>query len=187
VYDSSNVVISNSDYKIDYRNGKIYRIGGAIPSKISYEFPYIAVLDAYNEDNRESDKLDLPFIAADTSGQDKLKPLEIGGGKITDRITKIHVFCKNTAERDDVTQTLLDNIEERCCELIDFNLNGFPLNYDGTYNSSFIPVQLDMASRIFFENVSYIDVPGTRDFTYGERYKSIINLNMRVYNSRDSV
>jgi len=186
VYDIADSVLSNTDYKIDYKNGKVTRLNGAAPAKISYEFPYVAVLDAY-EENRESDKLDLPFIAVETSGQEPLTPLEIGGGKITDRVTKISVYAKSTSERDDIVQTLLDNLEERCCMLIDFNLNGFPLNYDGTFNSDFIPVQLEKSSRIFFEKVTNFDVPGTRDFTYGERYKSVVSLSMRVYNSRDSV
>lgn len=184
VKDSGSSIIPPTDYDINYKGGKLINVTNT-PNTISYYYNYVSVLDAYEPD---SIKLDLPFVAIDSNAQAPINPLELGGGKITNRIINIHVYASNKAERDDIVQFLHKGFENKSTPIVDFNSsNGFILNYNGTFNSNFNKTFLSGSSKIFFTGVSSRNVPGTRDFTYSERYKAIVSLVARVYISFDSV
>jgi uncharacterized protein YaaQ len=181
VFDAGGGVLPTTEYKVDYRRGRILTTT-VTPATVSYFYNYVSVIDA-DEDVREGNKkLDLPFVVVESQGQGKADPLELGGGKITPRKVNILVYATNQAERDDLTQALMDRLEFRGLQVTDFNFTGgFVLNFDGTFNTGFSSIALSGVSKMQFENVSYRYRKGTRDFTLGERYRSVISLDVRVW------
>ena len=183
VYNSIGGVIPSSEYKVDYINGRILNPTGDIPSSVTYKYRYVAVLDADTNPIEQERPIDLPYVVVSSEGQNQRIPLQLGGGKITYRRVTIYVYAVNQAERDDIVQTVMDKLEDRAISVIDFNhTNGLQLNYDGTYNSNYVPVMVSNISGCMnFSDVSYRHRRGTRDHTYGERYRSTISLHFVVH------
>lgn len=183
VYDASLVAQSSSNYTINYGNGQITNPVGFTPAYVSYYYHYVSVLESDTDPGESERKLDLPCIVISPEGQDKKKGLQLGGGKIVTRKVNLYVYATSQAERYDLVQTLMNGFEDRAISVKDYNQsNGLPLNYDGTYNAAFSPVSIDYVSGCMtFEDVTYRHLRGTKDYTYPERYRSVISINLVTY------
>lgn len=186
VYNQSNAVISGSQYTIDYAGGRVLNPIGFTPGTITYYYNYVSVFEA-DQDLPESErKIDLPYIVVSSDGQAIRKGMQLGGGKIIPRQVNLHIYATDQAERNDLVQILMDGLEDREITVVDFNqTNGLQLNYDGTYNTNFSSTPSEEISGCMsFENITYRHLRGTRDYTYPERYRSTISLNLVTYVER---
>ena len=183
VYDSSNVVQSPSSYTVNYEKGQILNPVGFTPDTVTYFYNYVSVLESEVDPGEPERKLDLPCVVVSPEGQLRKTGLQLGGGKIVPRKVNLYVYATSQAERYDLVQVLMNGLEDRAITVFDYNQsNGLPINYDGTYNSSFSPTALtEVSGCMTFDNVSYRHLRGTKDYTYPERYRSVISLNLVTY------
>jgi hypothetical protein len=68
----------------------------------------------------------------------------------------VHIFATSSSERDDLTEFIYDAFYNRHLTVLDFR-QGEPLNYDGTYNTSWTGDILQLNpnddSLFYFRNV----------------------------------
>lgn len=157
--------LSNSEYMIDYMDGRIVTSGtletaGTPPTHVTYDWNYVSVVDEW----AAVQAADPPVVVIDMSGTDKTG-YQLGGGKKSIRKVDLHIFASDPAERNDLVETLYDGLYNRTCPLYDFTY-GTVLDYDGTwqgrkksprsdsdteFNISTAP---EVIGNIEFENVS---------------------------------
>jgi hypothetical protein len=128
VYDAGDSVIDESEYMVDYIDGRIVTSGTVTPTHVDYYFNYVSVVDEW----AAIEAADPPVVVLDIMGTDK-KGYQLGAGKKVVRKVDIHVFATNTAERNDIVETIYDGLYLKCAPLYDFP-EGSPLEYDGTWN-----------------------------------------------------
>jgi len=121
------VPISNSEYIIDYMDGRIITSGTVDPGYISYYWNYVSVVDEW----AAIEAADPPVIVIDVHGTDKMG-FQLGGGKKVVRKVDIHIFATCTAERNDMVETLYDGLYLKSAPIYDFP-QGSVLDYDGTW------------------------------------------------------
>jgi len=127
VYGASDSVIDESEYIVDYIDGRIVTSGTVIPTHVDYYFNYVSVVDEW----AAIEAADPPVVVLDVMGTDK-GGYQLGGGKKVVRKVDIHVFATNTAERNDIVETIYNGLYLKCAPLYDFP-EGSPLEYDGTW------------------------------------------------------
>lgn len=127
VYDAGDSVIDESEYMVDYIDGRIVTSGTVTPTHVDYYFNYVSVVDEW----AAIEAADPPVVVLDIMGTDK-KGYQLGSGKKVVRKVDIHVFATNTAERNDIVETIYDGLYLKCAPLYDFP-EGSPLEYDGTW------------------------------------------------------
>jgi hypothetical protein len=115
------------DYMIDYIDGRIITSSKLNTPKITFNWNYISLVDEW----AAIEASDPPVVVVDMSGTDK-SGFQLGGGKKTVRKVDIHIFASNTAERNDIVETIYDGLYNRSCPLYDFP-TGTVLDYDGTF------------------------------------------------------
>ena len=127
VYDVNGVVIDENEYMVDYIDGRIVTSGTVTPVSIDYYFNYISLVDEW----AAIEAADPPVVVIDVMGTDK-GGYQLGGGKRVVRKVDIHVFASDTAERNDIVETIYDGLYLKSCPLYDF-VDGSVLEYDGTW------------------------------------------------------
>ena len=127
VYDTLGSGISDQEYIIDYLDGRVITSGTVQPVAVDYDWHYISLVDEW----AAIEAADPPVIVIDIHGTDK-GGYQLGGGKKVTRKVDIHVFASNTAERNDIAETIYDGLYLRSYILFDFPL-GTILDYDGTW------------------------------------------------------
>ena len=148
VYDALGSVISGSNYMIDYVDGRVIMPNNTItPSTVMYKWNYIAVVDEWSA----VESSEIPIVVVDISGFTK-EGFQLGGGKRVPRRTNIHVFAIDTAERDDIMETIYDGLYLKCCANQDFP-KGTMLDWDGTFNQSYEYVTISGSSELKFDDV----------------------------------
>lgn len=135
VYNENGSVINPSNYVVNYSEGSILAINGTstpegVPTSIDFYQQYVSVIDGWPGTNPPS----TPIVAVETGPYQK-DPLQLGPGRITRRNMTVHIFATSSAERDDLTEFLLDAFNNRHLPIFDFR-QGEPLNYDGTFNQN---------------------------------------------------
>lgn len=128
VYNDSLVEIPSSEYVIDYIDGRIVTSSSSInPKYVDYFWNYVSVVDEWSL----VDSIDTPIIVIDMNKTDKAG-YQLGAGKKVKRRVDLHIFAQNTAERNDLTETLFDGLYNKSAPVYDLS-NGDILDFDGTF------------------------------------------------------
>ena len=120
-------VVPWQDYMIDYIDGRIIINRELNEPKITFDWNYISLVDEWAAIEASNP----PVVVIDLSGTDK-SGCQLGGGKKVVRKVDLHIFASNTAERNDIVETLYDGLYNRSCPIYDFP-TGTVLDYDGTF------------------------------------------------------
>jgi len=127
VYDADGFVIDENEYMVDYLDGRIVTSGTVTPDRVDYYFHYISLVDEW----AAIQAAEPPVVVIDVMGTDK-GGYQLGPGKRVVRKVDIHVFASDTAERNDIVETIYDGLYLKSCPLYDFT-EGSVLEYDGTW------------------------------------------------------
>lgn len=128
IYDENLVTISGVEYLVDYVDGRIIlETPSVVPAYVDYYWNYVSVVDEW----AIIDAAETPVVVIDTSGTDK-EGYQLGAGKKTIRKAVIHVFASNTAERNELTETIHDALYLKSAPVYDFP-TGDVLDFDGTF------------------------------------------------------
>ena len=148
VYDQYDSVISGSNYMIDYVDGRvIFPTSTVIPATVTYKWNYISVVDEW----LLLENSEVPIVVIDISGFSK-EGFQLGAGKRVPRRVNLHVFASDTAERDDIMETLYDGLYLKSCPNQSF-LKGTMLDWDGTFNTGYEYATISGSSALKFEDV----------------------------------
>jgi hypothetical protein len=115
------------EYMIDYADCRIISQRKLNDPKVSFTWNYVSVVDEWTIIEASNP----PVVVIDIGGTDKAG-YQLGGGKKSMRKVDIHIFASNSAERNDLSETLYDGLYNRSCPLYDFP-SGSILDYDGTF------------------------------------------------------
>jgi len=148
VYDEFGSVISGSNYRVDYIDGRIIMPNQSItPSSVMYKWNYVAVVDEWSA----VESSEVPIIVIDISGFIK-EGFQLGAGKRVPRRVNLNVFAVDTAERDDIMETLYDGLYLKSCANQQFS-KGTMLDWDGTFNNDYEYSTISGSSSLKFEDV----------------------------------
>lgn len=157
--------ISDQNYIIDYIDGRIITDGTVSPTHVSYYWNYVSVVDEWAVVEASNP----PVVVIDIQGTDK-SGYQLGAGKKIVRKVDLHIFASNTAERNDLAETLYDALYLGGCPLMEFPL-GSILDYDGTWygrrddlnklTSLFDRTTVSGTSNLMFDNVNnrHVNLP----------------------------
>lgn len=158
VYDALGSGISDSEYIVDYVDGRIITSGTVNPAYISYYWNYVSVVDEW----AAIEASDPPVLVIEVMGTDK-EGYQLGGGKKIVRKADIHIFASSTAERNDLSETIYDALYLKSIPLYDFP-EGSVLDYDGTWfkrrenmnkqETLFSRARVEGIGPLFFEDVT---------------------------------
>lgn len=185
LFNETGSTIDPSHYTVNYTEGAITAVGttttpDGVPTTIEFTQYYVGVIDGWPG----TETPELPFVAIEMEGYKKV-PRQLGSGRIARRNCTVHIFATSSSERDDLTEFLYDAFYERHIPILDFR-EGEPLNYDGTYNTTFSGTLLQLAnnddSLFYFRNVQS-DYINTRrsDFNDINRWRSKITFVAESY------
>lgn len=125
---SSGIVeIDWKEYMIDYVDCRIISQRKLNTPKVSFTWNYVSVVDEWAIVEASNP----PVVVINIGGTDKAG-YQLGGGKRSVRKVDIHIFASNSAERNDISETLYDGLFNKSCPLYDFPA-GSILDYDGTF------------------------------------------------------
>lgn len=128
VYDATvSGIINDNDYMIDYIDGRIVTSGTCQPVYVTYAWHYISLVDEWSA----IEAANPPVVVIDIHGTDKTG-YQLGPGKLATRKVDLHIFASNTAERNDIVETLYDGLYLKSCPIYDFP-EGTILDSDGTW------------------------------------------------------
>ena len=148
VYDSYGAVISGSNYIIDYIDGRvIFPTNTITPATVTYKWNYVSVVDEWSV----LESSEVPIVVIDISGFSK-EGFQLGAGKRVPRRVNLHVFASDTAERDDIMETLYDGLYLKSCANQSFN-KGTMLDWNGTFNTDYEYTTISGSSSLRFEDV----------------------------------
>lgn len=119
--------IDQSEYMVDYLDGRIVTSGTCDPAYITYYWNYVSVVDEW----AVVEAADPPVVVIDMHGTDKAG-YQLGAGKKITRKVDIHIFASSTAERNDVVETIYDGLYLKSCPIYTFP-KGTVLDYDGSW------------------------------------------------------
>jgi len=189
VYNESSAVISDSNYTISYTDGAIIAVGGmttpqGVPTTVDFTQYYVSVVDGWPGTEPPA-----PPIVAIELGPYTKEGFQLGGGRKAIRTGTFHIFATSSAERDDLTEFLYDAIYNRHIPVIDYR-GGEPLNYDGTFNDSYVGdlLQLNNNDEAIF---NFCDVKAEpinlrrSDVNDLNRFRSRVTFTMESY--RDGI
>ena len=149
VYDEFGSVISGSNYMVDYIDGRIITSSlGVVPDTVEYRWHYVSVVDEWPV----AETSEAPIVVIDIAGFEK-EGFQLGAGKRVPRIVNIDVFAIDTAERDDIMETLYDGIYLKCCPNQEFS-KGTPIDWDGTFNTAYIYSTISGSSDLKFDDAT---------------------------------
>jgi hypothetical protein len=125
--DAEAFIVDETDYIIDYIDGRIVTDPGVVPTHVTYHWNYVSLVDEW----AAVEAGDPPVVVVDMHGTDK-GGYQLGGGKKQTRKVDLHVFATDPAERNDIVEELIDALFNKSAVLYDFPL-GTMLDYDGTW------------------------------------------------------
>ncbi len=185
VKNESGTTITSSLYTVNYLDGAIILPGGAattaegVPTTVDFFQYYVSLIDGWPGTTPPA----LPLVAVEISGFDK-RPFQLGGGRKSVRGVNIHVFATSSAERDDLTEFIYDALHSRHIPVFDFR-EGEPLNYDGTYNTTWSGSLLQLNNNddalFYFRDVKVDNITGRQDWSDLNRWRSKISFVMESY------
>ncbi len=129
----TNTPINVNEYMVDYLDGRIVTSGtygpetAYKPTYVDYWWNYVSLVDEW----AVVEAADPPVVVIDMHGTDKTG-YQLGPGKKVVRKVDLHIFASNTAERNDIVETLYNGLYNRSCPLYEFP-KGTVLDYDGTW------------------------------------------------------
>lgn len=128
VYDATATgTIDNSLWMVDYIDGRVVTSGTCQPVYVTYDWHYVSLVDEWSA----VEAADPPVVVIDIHGTDKTG-YQLGPGKLATRKVDLHIFASNTAERNDIVETLYDGLYLKSCPMYDLP-EGTILDYDGTW------------------------------------------------------
>lgn len=182
VYDSGDNLIDDSNYIVDYIDGRIiFSSSAIIPSYVNYKWHYISLVDEWPL----VEAAGVPVVSIGISRFNK-EGFQLGGGKYVSRRVELNIFASNRAERDDVAEVLYDSLFRKGCAYQEFS-KGTMLDWDGTWNDSYLFTTVSGVSRLKFNDTSFniitpplINISGRDSIMLSEmnRYRSRINFDM---------
>ena len=148
VYDQDGIVIDVDSYMIDYVDGRIIMPNSIItPTSVTYSWNYIAIVDEWSV----VESSELPVVVIDISGFSK-EGFQLGAGKKVPRQINMHIFATDTAERDDIMETIYDGLYLMSCANQDFS-SGTMLDWNGTFNQDYEYATISGSSNLKFDDV----------------------------------
>ena len=120
-------IVDWQDYMIDYVDCRIISTRELTDPLVTFDWNYVSVVDEW----AVVEAATTPVVVVDIDSTRK-KGYQLGGGKKSIRGATIHIFASNTAERNDLVETLYNGLYLRSCPLFDFP-TGDVLDYDGTF------------------------------------------------------
>lgn len=184
VYNEVGGVISPAHYTVNYLDGAILAVNttttpDGVPTTIDFTQYYVSLIDGWPGE----DPPDPPIVAVEPLGFDKA-PRQLGGGRIVNRRMAIHVFATSSSERDDLTEFLFDALYNRHIPILDYR-QGEPLNYDGTFNSSYtgpiLTTNTNDDALLYFENLRVETFNARPEWGDLNKWRSRITFIMRSY------
>lgn len=184
VYNAVGGTISSAHYIVNYSDGAIVASGDTttpdgVPTTIDFTQYYVSVIDGWPG----TEPPELPIVAVELGPYDK-QPFQLGGGRKAVRNGTIHIFATSSAERDDLTEFLFDALYNRHIPVLDFR-EGEPLNYDGTFNTSFsgpiLQLNTNDDSIFYFRDVKAEPIHVRGNYTDINRFRSRIMFVMESY------
>jgi len=184
VFNESGVLIDSSHYTINYAEGAIVAAGGTttpdgVPTTINYTQHYVSLLDGWPG----TDPPDCPIVAVQTE-KSKPMPFQLGGGRKSVRQYTIHIFATSSAERDDLTEFIVNALFNRHVPVIDYR-QGEPLNYDGTFNTTYSGTLLQLDNRddalLYFHNVDSDNVNARPEWSDLNKWRSRVMFTTESY------
>ncbi len=184
VFNESGATISSSNYTVNYIDGAIIASGvtttpEGVPTTINFTQYYVSTIDGWPGTTPP----ELPLVAVEMLSYDK-QPFQLGGGRKAVRNCAIHIFATSSAERDDLTEFLYDALFNRHIPVIDFR-EGEPLNYDGTFNTTFSGTLLQLStnddSLFYFRDVKATNINARQDFGDLNRWRSKVSFTMESF------
>lgn len=185
VYNEAAAVIDPSLYAVNYTDGAIELPGGGTttvggtPTTVDFIQYYVAIIDGWPGTEPPS----TPLVSVEITGYAK-EPFQLGGGRKSVRKVSIDIFSTSSAERDDLTEFLYDALYNRHIPVFDFR-GGEPLNYDGTYNTTWSGTLLQLNtnddSLFYFQDVNATNITGRQDWGDINRWRSKITCKMISY------
>lgn len=181
VYDVVGVVISGSNYLVDYVDGRvIFANTDIIPITINYRWNYVSVLDEWGD----VEAADTPVVAIGISNFTK-QGFQLGAGKFVPRRVDLNIFASDQAEKDDISECLYDGLYLKSCNYQTF-AKGTMIDWDGTFNQYYEYATVNGSSNLKFDNVESRTIKATlmipsRDSTMQSdlnRYRSRISFDM---------
>ena len=185
VYDSSMTVINNSNYMIDYIDGRVIAASSSIvPAYVDYKWHYVSIVDEWLDIQEVSDP---PIVSIGISDFSK-KGFQLGGGKFVPRRVDINIFASNSAEKDDLTEVIFDGLYLKSCAYQTFP-KGTMLDWNGTWNTNYEYSTVGGSCNLKFDNVASttvrvsLNTPSDDDLVLGDlnRYRSRISFDMFHY------
>ena len=176
--------IAVDNYTVNYADGAITASGitmtpQGVPTTVDFTQYYVSVVDGWPG----TDPPPAPIVAIDIAGFSK-KGFQLGGGRKSIRRGVFHIFATSSAERDDLTEWLHDSIYNRGVSVQDWR-GGEPLNYDGTFNTTFSGTLLQLSDEddaLFkFDNISVDYISVRQDWSDMNRWRSKISFDMTSY------
>lgn len=184
VYNESAVAIDSANYTINYADGAIIASGvtttpQGVPTTVDFTQYYVSLVDGWPGTNPP----DAPVVAVEM-GKYQKDPLQLGPGRIARRNVTIHIFATSSSERDDLTEFLFDAFYDRHIPVLDFR-QGEPLNYDGTFNTSWtdniLQLNTNDDSLFYFRDVKAEPINARREWSDLNRWRSKITFVMESY------
>lgn len=181
VYDAVGIVISSSNYMVDYVDGRvIFDSTDSVPATIDYKFYYVSTVDEWPD----AESADPPIVAIGISNFVK-QGFQLGGGKLVSRRVELNIFASNQAEKDDIQETLYDGLYLKSCNYQAFS-KGSMIDWDGTFNQYYKYATVSGSSNLKFDNPESRTVRATlmipsRDSTILSdlnRYRARISFDM---------
>jgi hypothetical protein len=178
-------VIDSSLYDVNYKEGTIAVPGGGMttaqgtPTTVDFYQYYVSIIDGWPG----TEPPDPPIVAVELRGYDK-RPFQLGAGRRAVRTVVIDIFATSSAERDDLTEFLHDALYNRHIPVFDFR-EGEPLNYDGTYNTTWSGTLLQLNNNddaiFYFRNIKVENITGRQDWSDLNRWRSRITFEMESF------
>ncbi len=176
--------ISSSNYTVNYADGAIVASGGTttpdgVPTTIEFVQYYVSIIDGWPGTEPPTP----PVVAIELLNYDK-QPFQLGGGRKAVRNGAMHIFATSSSERDDLTEFLFDAIYNRHIPVLDFR-EGEPLNYDGTFNTTFsgslLQLNTNDDSIFYFRNVKATYINARQDWSDLNRWRSKVTFTMESF------
>jgi len=147
VYDEFSAIISGTNYLIDYVDGRIITSGTVTPSTVTYKYFYVSLTN----DWEDIETAGAPVVSVILDSYEK-EGFQLGGGERIPRRGHLQIFATNQAERDDLLELLYDGINQKCCPNQNWT-HGSVIDWNGTFNESYVYELLQYRSSLRFENV----------------------------------
>jgi len=177
VYDSEGVVISGSNYNIDYIDGRVIVASSAIvPAAIDYKWHYVALVDEWPVEESS----ELPIVVVDISRTAK-RGFQLGGGKFVSRSVFLHIFAFDASERDDIVEALYNGLYLKSCAYQIFT-KGTMIDWDGRFNSDYEYTTISGSSNLKFDNVVSENITSPLMSIVSNDYTQLTNLRNKFRN-----